>query len=131
MNKHPCVREGTCCPWDRWGLNRSLQAPLVCSTGYFWIVLLSTFDVVATWFVLAQGGAELNHVAAAVIEWGGLGGTLVFKFTLVAVAIILCEEVARRNRRTGRRLCRVLVVLAAIPLIAIVLQAWMVYLYGV
>ena len=93
---------------------------------YVWIVFFSFMDVLLTWVILLFGKntvLEINPVAWFVIEgWGGLGGLGMagasgLKFTLVVLAIVICEIVGRSSDRKGRRLAWVLAVIAAVPVV--------------
>ncbi len=96
---------------------------------YVWIVFFSFMDVLLTWVILLFSGAdpdkipELNPIARLVIEgWGGvhgfgMAGASGFKFTLVVLAIVICEIVGRSSDRKGRRLSWVLAVIAAVPVV--------------
>ncbi len=93
---------------------------------YVWIVFFSFMDVVLTGVILWFGKdttIEINPVARFVIDgWGGLGGLGMagasgLKFTLVVLAIVICEIVGRSSDRKGRRLAWVLAVIAAVPVV--------------
>lgn len=93
---------------------------------YVWIVFFSFMDVLLTWVILLFGKntvLEINPVAWFVIEgWGGLGGLGMagasgLKFTLVVLAIVICEIVGRSSDRKGRWLAWVLAVIAAVPVV--------------
>ncbi len=93
---------------------------------YVWIVFFSFMDVLLTWLILllAEGGAaEVNPVARFVIDgWGGVGGLGMagasgLKFTLVVLAIVICEIVGRSSDRKGRYLARILACIAAAPVV--------------
>ena len=93
---------------------------------YVWIVFFSFMDVLLTLLILCLGedaAVEINPVAWFVIEgWGGLGGLGMagasgLKFTLVVLAIVICEVVGRSSDRKGRRLAWVLAVIAAVPVV--------------
>ncbi len=93
---------------------------------YVWIVFFSFMDVLLTWVILLFGEdavLEINPVAWFVIDgWGGLSGLGMagasgLKFTLVVLAIVICEIVGRSSDRKGRRLAWVLAVIAAVPVV--------------
>ena len=93
---------------------------------YVWIVFFSFMDVLLTWVILLFGedaAVEINPVARFVIDgWGGLhglgmAGASGLKFTLVVLAIVICEIVGRSSDRKGRRLAWVLAVIAAVPVV--------------
>jgi len=93
---------------------------------YVWIVFFSFMDVLLTWLILLFGedaAMEINPVARFVIDgWGGMrglgmAGASGLKFTLVVLAIVICEIVGRSSDRKGRRLAWVLAVIAAVPVV--------------
>ena len=93
---------------------------------YVWIVFFSFMDVLLTWVILLFGKnatIEINPVARFVIDgWGGLGGLGMagasgLKFTLVVLAIVICEIVGRSSDRKGRRLAWVLAFIAAVAVV--------------
>ena len=93
---------------------------------YVWIVFFSFMDVLLTWVILLFGedaAVEINPVARLVIEgWGdldgfGMAGASGLKFTLVVLAIVICEIVGRSSDRKGRWLAWVLAVIAAVPVV--------------
>ena len=93
---------------------------------YVWIVFFSFMDVLLTWVILLFGEdavLEINPVAWFVIDgWGGLSGLGMagasgLKFTLVVLAIVICEIVGRSSDRKGRWLAWVLAFIAAVPVV--------------
>jgi len=83
---------------------------------YVWLVFISALDVYLTALVLYWWtGHEMNPIAAAIIEHMGFAWTIVFKFAIITLVIVICEIVGRGNDRTGRRLAYAAVVIAAIP----------------
>lgn len=93
---------------------------------YVWIVFFSFMDVLLTWVILLFGedaAVEINPVARFVIKgWGdldgfGMAGASGLKFTLVVLAIVICEIVGRSSDRKGRWLAWVLAVIAAVPVV--------------
>jgi hypothetical protein len=102
----------------------NLPSPVLYENHYTWFVLVSSLDVMLTWVVLHAGGREANALAAAVLNHYGLGGMVTFKFALVALVILLCEVIGRRNRSAGRRLASCAVALTCVPLVIAVLLLW-------
>ncbi len=95
---------------SRWG------EPLLYEKAYSWLVLGSSLDVLLTGVILyGLRGIEANPIAALFIEHWGLVGASVFKFALVVIAIILCENIGRMRDQTGRRLSWVMVGISFIP----------------
>ena len=82
---------------------------------YLLYILLAAVDVLVTASILNGGGREINALAAQVIEWfGGMGMTL-YKFTLVAIVLVICEVVARSKPRLGRGLAVTAVLVSLVP----------------
>jgi hypothetical protein len=71
---------------------------------YLWLVFLASVDIMFTWLILARAGVEVNPVASMVIDAWGMPGAVVFKFALVTVAIVICEEVGRTKPKVGQTL---------------------------
>ena len=84
---------------------------------YVWFVFVSALDLMLTWVILHLGGREVNWIADAVIYTHDLWGLVGFKFAIVALVVILCEEVGRRNDRSGRPLARWAIAIAALPVV--------------
>ena len=105
---------------------RSLP-PMRYPNTYVWIVYFSFMDVLLTWLILLlgkeEGAAEINPIAWFIIEgWGdlegfGMAGASGLKFTLVVLAIVICEIVGRSSDRKGRYLARTLACIAAVPVV--------------
>jgi hypothetical protein len=84
---------------------------------YAWLVLVAALDVMLTWVILHVGGTEANPVAAKIINRFGLPGMVVFKMALIFVAILVAEEVGKRDDRKGRKFAEYAIVIAAFPVI--------------
>lgn len=84
-------------------------------TQHGWFVFLSSMDVMFTSLVLTMGGVELNSIAAAVIERGGIPGMAAFKFTMVVMIILIVETIGRMRYSTGKRVAEWEVALTCIP----------------
>lgn len=106
--------------------SRSLGQSLLYETAYTWLVLGSTLDVLLTGVLLyGLNGIEANPIAAVFIEHWGLVGASLFKFAMVMLAIILCENVGRLKQPAGMRLSWVMAGISFIPV------AWsLTLLYG-
>jgi hypothetical protein len=92
-----------------------LDQPILYPAAYRWVIFFAALDVICTWIILALGGRELNALARAAIEAGGLPAMLAYKFALIAFVLVLCEHIGRRKHTTGRRLARAAIVLNAFP----------------
>ncbi len=89
---------------------------------YSWLVFLSALDLIFTHLVIYYGGREVNMVAAHVMEAWGFSGMVAYKFALVLLIIILCEEIGRRHDRYGKLLGAIGVGLTSVPVcIAVVM----------
>ncbi len=104
---------------------RSLP-PMRYQNAYVWILFFSFMDVLLTWLILLLGedrASEVNPIALFIIDgWGGvhglgMAGASGLKFTLVVLAIVICEIVGRSSDRKGRWLAWVLAVIAAVPVV--------------
>lgn len=84
---------------------------------YLWLVFLSALDVVLTRVILYFGGQEVNPLADRVIAWGGQMGMSLFKFSIVAFVILICEYTARLDLKMARRLALVGCIITALPVI--------------
>ena len=71
---------------------------------YGLLVLVSCLDILCTWVILAIGGSEANQLANAVLGTYGFNGMVVYKFALITLVVVLCEEVTRRRPETGIKL---------------------------
>lgn len=95
---------------------------------YVWFVFLSAMDVMMTYVVLRFGGSEANNVAAWILYHWGFIGMIIFKFVLVALVIIICEYVGRRNRSYGRLLIHAGLVLTCLPVVIafglLIIETW-------
>ncbi len=89
---------------------------------YVWYVLFASLDIMITWIVLHFGGAEVNPMAAVIIERYNLPGMVVYKFTLVLLVILICEAVGRARDRVGRRLAEWAVAITLIPVVVSLAQ---------
>lgn len=69
---------------------------------YVWLVFLGSLDILFTWIILARGGVEVNPMAHWVIEAWGMPGAVAFKFALIMLAIVICEQVGRARPHLGR-----------------------------
>lgn len=84
-----------------------------------WFLLAGALDIMVTATILARfGGREVNGIAHAVIEAGGLPGLVAFKFASAVVVIVAWEWVARVRLSAARRLASWAVVVAALPVVA-------------
>lgn len=84
---------------------------------YIWYVFFAACDVVMTWAILHLRGAELNQIANWVIERFHMAGMAAYKFTLVAIVIVICEIVGRQRRNVGNRLAEWAVAITIIPVV--------------
>lgn len=98
------------------------QPALLYETTYVWFVFVSALDVMFTWIILHSGGQELNWIAAVVISHSGLYGMLGFKFSLVTLIVLICEEIGRRKHTTGLAVAEWAVMLTTIPVVVAVVQ---------
>lgn len=95
-----------------------LRDQLTYASAYTWLVLVSAMDIMLT-IVVIDGlqGIEANPLAAYVINKGGFVAASYFKYSLVVLAIILCEVVGRMKDHVGRRLSWTMVMIGSIPVV--------------
>ena len=84
---------------------------------YAWLVLVSSLDVMLTWTILHVGGLEANPLARAIVERFGLPGMVLFKMAIVVLAIVIGEEIGRRDVALGRRYVCYAIALSATPVV--------------
>lgn len=89
---------------------------------YLWFVAVSALDLILTGVILGLGGHEVNMIADAVLVHGGMTALTVFKFALVALVVVFCEWVTRRNARAGFKLAEWSIAITAIPVALSVIQ---------
>ena len=93
------------------------QPAMLYPNAYAWFVLVSALDVMFTCCVLALGGFEMNYLAALVIWRWDTWGLILYKFSLVILVIVCCEEIGRRRSATGKSLALAAVVMTSVPVV--------------
>lgn len=87
----------------------------------FWIIFFSTLDILLTYIILSEfehlGGREANYFALAIIERFGFTGAIVLKVCGVATALGACACITRTQPATARKVERILVGIAALPVL--------------
>ena len=96
---------------------RSWHLPVQYPNLYLWLVFLSSLDVILTRVILFFGGMEVNPIAGQVIESFGVPGMSLFKFSIVAFVIVICEFVGHSRRVTGRNLALAAVLITCVPVL--------------
>jgi len=89
---------------------------------YVWYIFLAALDLMLTWIVLHLDGLELNPLADLVIQHGGLPATVVYKFALVLVVVLVCEIAGQHSESLGRRLAGWAVAVTAVPVVLAFIQ---------
>ena len=102
--------------------NTSSIEPIRYGGAYIFLILFSSIDIILTYLIVIPNrigleGFELNPFADRVLQNHGFWGMIVYKFALTVFFIVLCEEVGRRRPKTGKRLAKVAVAIAAIPFV--------------
>lgn len=82
---------------------------------YAWFVFLSAMDLMLTWVILHNDGREVNPLADWIVAEMDLWGLVGFKFSLVALVVILCETITRHRPGLGRAVARLAVAITATP----------------
>jgi len=91
---------------------------------YVWYVLVSALDIMLTATVLAHlGMREANTFAQWSINHFGTWGLIGLKFLSVIAVVMICEFIGRRDRRRGRRLAVLAIVLSLVPVTAALAQS--------
>jgi uncharacterized membrane protein len=104
-------------PW-----HRRFDRPARYENYYTWLVFLAAMDVMMSIVVFAIGGWEANSVAAPIVHRFGIPGMAIYKFSLVALVILLCEYIGQRNERAGRFLVQAAIALTWAPAIIAILE---------
>ena len=104
------------------------RGPVAFPEPYAWLVLVSGMDLMLTWLILQLGGREVNPLADWILHAAGHPGLVAFKFSVVIFVILICEYIARHQRRTARELAWVAVIISALPVAAALAQ--LVHAYG-
>ena len=98
------------------------QPHMLFQDHYVWFVLLASLDIMLTWVVLTLGGQEVNVLADSILQHRGLPGLIVYKFALVVFVVVMCEQVGRKRRKTGRSLAEWSIAISTIPLVVALVQ---------
>lgn len=85
--------------WRRWS-----RRPLPMSDEYAGFLLLNMFDLFLTGYIFRHGGEEVNPVGIWVMDRFGMSGFAVFKFAMVAFAILIIEVIYRLRPDRARSL---------------------------
>jgi len=94
-------------------LNHRVRYP----DAYTWLLLMSALDVMMTWTIFHFKGVEANPIADWIIKRYELNGMIIYKFALITFFISVCEIVGSLREKTGRKLSRLGVMIASIPVI--------------
>ncbi|MCP4758134.1 MAG: hypothetical protein GY894_11390 [Planctomycetes bacterium] len=84
---------------------------------YLWLVFFGSLDIMLTRLILFFSGVELNPIAQMILESWGVPGISVFKFSVIAFVIIVCEIVGRAQIKTAKGLALFAVIVTAFPVI--------------
>jgi hypothetical protein len=84
---------------------------------YAWLLVVASLDIFMTYVILQLGGYEANPLADHVIARYGVPGMVIFKLCLITLAIVIAEEVGRRDERKGRKFVEYAIVICAFPVI--------------
>lgn len=98
---------------------------------YALLVFAACLDILCTWYILAIGGSEANHLADAVLATFGFNGMVAYKFALITLVVVLCEEVTRRRPETGSKLAVGAIGISILPVMFGLGQLLSTVLYGV
>jgi len=100
------------------GGRNALQLP----AAYLSYIAVSALDGICTGMILLLGGAEANPIAAAVLVNHGFTGMLLFKFTIVSLVIVICEQIMRHRPKAAKRVMRLAVTATSVPVVIAVVE---------
>lgn len=92
-----------------------LHAPILYPKTYTVFLVLAALDVICTWFILALGGREVNAFANMLLQQWDVHGLLALKFSVVAMVLLICEIVGRKNPSAGGKLVFAAIALNMFP----------------
>ncbi len=81
------------------------------------LLFLAAMDVMLTHTILNLGGVEANPLAARVFEQGGTLAMSIYKFSLIAIFVIILEFVGARQIQSGRRLANAGIAISMLPIV--------------
>lgn len=85
---------------------------------YLALILVSSLDLIFTFYILVLGGIEVNPIANAVLQSPvSFDGLIVFKFVIVALIVLICEFIGQHAAPTARRLAVWAVAISAFPVV--------------
>jgi len=93
------------------GVYEALKLPLI----YAGFICLSAMDGLCTGIILQLGGTEVNPIADAVLSRFGFPGMIAFKFLLVTLIIVCCEQIMRVRPRVARTVMGICIVVTLVP----------------
>jgi len=99
----------------RHALADRLSVPLQLSDYHTWFVLAASLDLMFTWLILGLGGREVNLIADLVLFAHGFPGLILFKFALVLLVVICCEQIARQHMVKAKRVATLAVLISFVP----------------
>jgi uncharacterized membrane protein len=92
---------------------------------YCWYILASTLDIVTTYVIIEHyEGSEANHIANGIFQRFGWAGMVALKYATVVIVVLVCEAIALRNIRAGRRMAIVAVCIGALPVLLGAIQVY-------
>ncbi len=80
------------------------------------LVFLAAMDVMLTHTILELGGVEANPLAARVFETAGTFGMSIYKFTLLALYLLILQFIGSRSDGSGRKLAGAGVLISMFPI---------------
>ncbi len=90
---------------------------------YVFFVLLSLLDLSLTCFILdGRMGREVNPIAELIVSRYDLFGLIIFKLSMVALIILLCETIGRQRDDLGRLVSRLAAGMTAVPVVLAAFQ---------
>ncbi|MEX0744669.1 MAG: DUF5658 family protein [Phycisphaeraceae bacterium] len=102
-------------PPDDPTLRRWWQVQVRFADQYVWLLLVAALDALLTWLILQLGGREVNPIAESLLRHGGFAAMILFKFAMIALVIVICEYIGRRQQQAGSQLAWVMVGIGLLP----------------
>jgi hypothetical protein len=102
---------------DKSGQPAMIRRVVLFPNLYLWLVFVASIDIVLTRLILFFSGSEINPVAAMVISTFGVPGMSIFKYSLVAFVIVVCEIVGRIRWKQARALAIFAVAISSFPVV--------------
>lgn len=95
---------------------------LLYADEYLLLVPLVLVEAVLTWLLITQNAHMLSPLIDYVIRDMGFSGVMLYNLLIVALVVILAEDVGRRRPSSGRRVVAAAMFLLTLPMVAAAVQ---------